>query len=189
LSATVARKGLCTNLGTNVFDYRQKSAADQMRTSFEKLVQCVGRNYGQDISNELQNKIDVILVEPVHADDVLTRHGVREVMMRSGQLNIQQAWKTQENILRAAVEKCEDMDALMKLQILQNEIAQGKFAVNIEVPVELNDSKKTQFEKSGAPIKNAMPIWSSIEDKHYRLFMASAPICFKIKWSNIRIGQ
>jgi hypothetical protein len=60
-----------------VFDYGRKSAADQMRTSWEKLVQYVSTNYGQDISNELQNKITVILVEPVHTDDVLKRNGVR----------------------------------------------------------------------------------------------------------------
>jgi hypothetical protein len=36
------------------------------------------------------------------------------------------------------------MYATMKLAILQNEIAQGKFAANIEVPVELTDSEKTQ---------------------------------------------
>jgi hypothetical protein len=33
-SANEAKGGLCTNLGTNVFDYGQKSAADQMRTSW-----------------------------------------------------------------------------------------------------------------------------------------------------------
>jgi hypothetical protein len=37
------------------------------------------------------------------------------------------------------------MDAPMKLEILQNEIAQGEFAANIEVPVGLNDSEKTHF--------------------------------------------
>jgi hypothetical protein len=37
------------------------------------------------------------------------------------------------------------MDAPMKLAILQNKIAQGEFAANIEVPVELNDYDKTQF--------------------------------------------
>jgi hypothetical protein len=31
------------------------------------------------------------------------------------------------------------------LAILQNQIAQGKFAANIEIPVELNDSEKTQL--------------------------------------------
>jgi hypothetical protein len=74
-------RGLCTNLGTHVFDYGQKSAADQMRTSWEKLVQYVGTNYGQDINNELQNKIIVVLIEPVYTNDVLKRHSVREVMI------------------------------------------------------------------------------------------------------------
>jgi hypothetical protein len=71
ISANAAIKGLCDNLGTNVFDYGQKSAADQMRISWENLAQYVRTNYGQDISNELQNKITVIIIEPVHTDDVL----------------------------------------------------------------------------------------------------------------------
>jgi hypothetical protein len=54
---TAAKSGLCAALGINVFDYGHRAAADQMRTSWEKLVQFVGTNYGQDISNELQNKI------------------------------------------------------------------------------------------------------------------------------------
>jgi hypothetical protein len=45
-SANAAKRGMCTNLGTHVFDYGQKSAADQMRTSWEKLVQYVGTNFG-----------------------------------------------------------------------------------------------------------------------------------------------
>jgi hypothetical protein len=45
-SANAAKRDLCTNLGTNVFDYGQKSAAEQMCTSWEKLVQYVGTNYG-----------------------------------------------------------------------------------------------------------------------------------------------
>jgi hypothetical protein len=85
------KRGMCTNLGKNVCDYGQKSAADQMRTSWKKLVQYVGTNYGQDINNELQNKVWVILIKPLHANYVLARHSVREVMIRNGQLNIQQS--------------------------------------------------------------------------------------------------
>jgi hypothetical protein len=33
-AANAEKRGLCTNLGTNVFDYGQKSTADQMRTSW-----------------------------------------------------------------------------------------------------------------------------------------------------------
>jgi hypothetical protein len=108
-------------------------------------VQYVGTNYGQDINNELQNKVWVVLTEPVYTDDVLARHSVREVMIRNGQLNIQQARQAQETILTAAVQAATDMDAPMKLAILQNEIAQGEFAVSIEVIVVLTDSEKTQF--------------------------------------------
>jgi hypothetical protein len=39
------------------------AAADHMQTSWEKLVQYIGSSYGQDISNELQKKIPVKLVE------------------------------------------------------------------------------------------------------------------------------
>jgi hypothetical protein len=144
-AANASKRGLCTTLGTNVFDYSQKSTADQMRTSWEKLVQYVGTNYGQDISNEMQNKLTVTLVEPVHTDKVLTRHRVREQMIRTGQRNIQQVRRAQRAILQTAVDAGLDLEAPMKLAILQNEIAQGEFAANVDVPVELNDSEKTQF--------------------------------------------
>jgi hypothetical protein len=128
-----------------VFDYGKQSTADQMRTSWENLVQYVGTNYGQDINNELQNKVWVILTEPVHTNDVLARHSVREVMIQNGQLNIQQAQQAQETILKAAVQAGTDMDAPMNLAIIQNEISQGEFAASIEVPVVLTESEKTQF--------------------------------------------
>jgi hypothetical protein len=65
-----------------------------MRTSWEKLAQYVRTNYGQDISNELQNNTTVILVEPVHTDDVLLKHSLRETMIRNGQMNIHRARKS-----------------------------------------------------------------------------------------------
>jgi hypothetical protein len=64
-------------------------------------------------------------------------------MIRNVQLNIQQARQAQETILKSAVQAGTDMDAPMKLAILQNEIAQGEFAANIKVPVLLTDSEKT----------------------------------------------
>jgi hypothetical protein len=144
-SSNAARKGLCANLGTNVSDYGQKSAADQIRTSWENLEQYVGTNYGQDINNELQNKITVILVEPVHTDDMLLKHSLRETMIRNGQMNIQRDRKSQETILEAAVQAGLDMEAPMKLALLQNEIAQGEFSAYIKVPILLNYSQKTQL--------------------------------------------
>jgi hypothetical protein len=87
----------------------------------------------------------VTLVETMHTDDVVMIYGVRYQLIRAVQLNIQQARKSQQTILQAAVTAGLDVDAPMKLAILQNEIAHGEFAENIKVPVELTDSDKTQF--------------------------------------------
>jgi hypothetical protein len=127
-----------------VFDYGQKSAAYLMRTSWEKLVQYVGTNYGQDINNEPQKNITFDIIEPVHSAEVLRKHGSREAIIRSGKLNIQRARHAQEIILEAAV-LTNDPDAPLKLETPQNEIAQGEFSSSNEVAMELNDSKKTQF--------------------------------------------
>jgi hypothetical protein len=99
----------------------------------------------QDISNGLQNNTPVTLVEPVHMEDIVMINGVREKMIRAGQLNIQQARKSQQTILQTEVEAGMYVAVPMKLAIIQNEIAQGKFKANIEVSVELTDSEKTQF--------------------------------------------
>ena len=49
-----------------------------MRASWENLVQRVGNKYRQDISNDLNNKIKVKIVTPVHATQVLVRHSTPE---------------------------------------------------------------------------------------------------------------
>jgi hypothetical protein len=89
----------------------------------------------------LQNNITVILAEPVNTDDVLMKHSLREIIIRNGQM----ARKAQETILEAAVQAGLDMEAPMKLALLQNDIAQGELSANVEVPIVLNDSQKTQF--------------------------------------------
>ena len=76
-TSSTSKKGLCEALGTNVFDYGQKAAADQMRTSWEKITEYVGTTYGQDISNELQNKSTVVIAEPVLSPAILMRHQAR----------------------------------------------------------------------------------------------------------------
>jgi hypothetical protein len=124
-TTSTMKKGLCTTLGSNVFDYGQKSSADQMRISWEKLVQYVGITYGQDISNELQNKKTVTIPEPSHMQAVLIR-------------------KAQRAIRQAAVTEGTDPTVPMSLAILENEIAEGDFEAQEDVPIILTDSDKTQ---------------------------------------------
>jgi hypothetical protein len=155
-ASKASKSGLCTTLGNNVFDYGHKAAADQMRTSWEKLVQYVGTNYGQDISNELQNKATVILTEPMHTPAVMARHAIREQMIRTGQANLQQARLAQQFILEASVNAGVDPEAPMKLAILNNAIAQGDFEQNVEVPIEMSDSEKTQYSNEWRSYRERM---------------------------------
>ena len=111
---------------------------------WDKLVQYVGTNYGQDISNELQNKLTVNLIEPFHAYDVIEQHITQERIIRTGQANIHTARETQNIILEAAVTAGIDDAAPMKLAILENAIAQGEYKTNVEVPIVMTDSEKTQ---------------------------------------------
>jgi hypothetical protein len=85
----------------------------------------VSTTYGQDISNELNNKTTLILPEPVHTGAVLTRHATRERMNRKRQANLQQARMAQKVILEAAVTHGNDPEAPLKLAVLENAIAEG----------------------------------------------------------------
>lgn len=121
-ASSTTKKGLCTTLTTHVFDYGQKNAADLMKTSWDKLVQHVGTTYGQDIASELKNKVTVIVDEPVPSAAILTRHALREQVIRTGQVNILAARRAQEVVLQAAVTAGGDADVAMALVVLQNEM-------------------------------------------------------------------
>ncbi len=141
---TTKHKGLCSALGIHVFDYGQKSSPDQMRTSWEKITEYVGTSYGQDISNELQNKAIVLIAEPTHSAVILQRNSAREAVLRAGQMNIQAARRVGETMLQAAVVAALDPRAPMELAILQNEIADGELELNEPIPIQLTDSEMTQ---------------------------------------------
>jgi hypothetical protein len=104
-----------------------------------------GYNYGQDTSNELQNKIPVMLTKPVHTLEVLARHAIQEQMVCIRQQNLQQAHLSKRAILEAAAALGVDPDAPMQLAILDNEVAEGDYRQNNEVPIKLLDSEKTQY--------------------------------------------
>lgn len=132
-------------LGQNVFDCRREGVADEMRTSWEKLVQHIRTNCGQDISNELQNKATVTLVEPTHTAAVLTRHTAREQMIQTFQADSLTARRQQGLLLQQAIAADpQDIESPMKLAILQNKIAQAEFKAGEEIPIKLTDSEKTQ---------------------------------------------
>jgi hypothetical protein len=117
----------------------------------------VGTNYGQDIINELHNKIIVDNIEPVHSAKVLRKQGLREAMIRSVQRNIKRARTAQEIILKAAVVGS-DHDAPMKLAILQNEIVQGDFSSSNEVAMEVKTERQIHQSSRKGILADSRPV-------------------------------
>jgi len=135
---------MCLALGTHIFDYGQKATTDQMKTTWEKLVQHVGTTYGQDIANELQNKVTVTIPQPTYSAATLVQHQTREALVRKGQSNLQAVCKAEETVLRTAV-AAKEPGAAMQLVTLLNNIAMGEFQAMEEVPIKLTDFEKTHY--------------------------------------------
>ena len=62
-------------------------------------------------------------------------------MIITGQSNIQNASETQKIILEAEVTAGIDDAASMKLAILENNISQGDYEANVDVPIVMTDSE------------------------------------------------
>jgi hypothetical protein len=69
-------------------------------------------------------------------------------MVRTGEENLQQARLLKQVILEAAAALEADPDAPMQLAILDNEIAEGNYKQNNEVPIQMLDSEKTQYSNN-----------------------------------------
>ena len=134
----ISKKGLWTDLVNNVFYYGYKAAAGHMLISWEKLVRHVGTKYGKDISNELNIKIKVNSVTPLHSPQVLVSHATQESLVHVGQSNIQAACRTQARIPRAtSTADPVDADLPMKIVIMYNNIAKGEYDLSKTNTIEI----------------------------------------------------
>jgi hypothetical protein len=159
-----------------VFNFGHRAAADQMRTSWEKLIHFVGTNFGQYISNELQNIIPVILSEPIHTPEVLARYAICEQMVRTREENLQRTRLSKHVILEAAAALGADPDAPMQLTILDNEIAEGNYK---QVPIEMLDSEKTQYSNDWRTYQERNALLTKHRGRHSLSSSVSALSCFK----------
>jgi hypothetical protein len=89
-----------------------------------------------------------ILSEPVDTPEVLARHAIQEQMVQTGEDNLQWSRLLKRVILEAATTLGADPDAPMQLAILDNEIAEGNYKQNNEVPIEMSDSEKIKYSNN-----------------------------------------
>ena len=107
-----------------------------MITSWEKLVQNFGTKYGQDINNELNSKLKLNRVMPVHSTAVLVRHATWEALISTGQSNIQLYRQAQAKMFRSeATYDPSDAELPMKIAILENEIVKEDYDLANNIPI------------------------------------------------------
>ena len=117
-----------------------------MRTTWEKLVQNVGTNYGQVISNELNRKLKVNLIKPLHSTEVLVSHATHEALVRMCQSRIQSACRAQASMLRAsATYYPSNAELPMKIAILDNDISKGAYDLSKKIPIYISESKNSAY--------------------------------------------
>ena len=66
-----------------------------MRITQEKIQQYVGIKYGEDIANELKNRVQVVIDQPEYTQSIKTRHVAYETLVRQKQSNLLAAMQTQ----------------------------------------------------------------------------------------------
>jgi hypothetical protein len=116
--------GLCKELEHHVFDYGGHGAADTMRITQEKIQQYAGIKYGVDITNELKNRVQVVIDQPKYTQAIMTRHIGYETLVRQKQLNLLAAMKTQlANLNIQVAGGATDTEILLNIAKLENEIA------------------------------------------------------------------
>jgi hypothetical protein len=143
-SATSKHIGLCSALGNHVFDYGQKGAAGQMRTTWEKIVHHVGTIYWHAISNELQNRKPVTILEPTYTQQVLDKHAIKETRHQVQQARIHTARTLQLIQLQAAVVLATYPEAPILLALLENNIEEATYNATLPLPIELEEDEYTQ---------------------------------------------
>ena len=144
------KTGSCKSLGTHVFDYGPKNAADQMATTWEQIVIHVGTNMGEDISNELRNRKETIIPKPEIPPDVVARYEA-EVQRKARQLERTRAGNVTALVAIQAALVTEDdnvklADLAIKEAELENRIADIQHLIDNPPAIELTGQDRTEFE-------------------------------------------
>ena len=130
---------------SHVFDYGQKGAADQMQTTFEKIVQHVGTIYGHNISNELLNRSTVMITEPTYSETTLNKHQAATLQRDTQEVRMIAARSVEETALRELVAEGKT-NAHMLLAVLLTKVEEAAVTAATTLSIRLEGSEKAKYE-------------------------------------------
>ena len=138
------QKGLCAELEGNVFDIGQRTSADLLRTTLEKVIQFVGTKYGEDIADEIESRTLSTLAAPQHTAEVLRKHAAKTTLKRTQQNALLGAHQTMEANLQTIVAANPDPARLLVLVQVQNTVAQLQHELLEPISIKLHEEEKVE---------------------------------------------
>ena len=139
-------KGLCAELEGNVFDIGQRTSADLLRTTLEKIIQYVGTKYGEDIANEIESRSLSTFTPPQHTAEVLRKHAAKTTLKRTQQNALLGAHQVMEANLQALIAANPDPTRTLELVQMQNTIAQLQHELTEDIPIKLDEEEKVEYD-------------------------------------------
>jgi len=144
-TTTANSKGLCVALGNHMFDYNKKGAADQVKVTWEKIVDYAGTQYGEDVRRTLSTKKHVVIPVPVYTPEVLAKHAIKEAAHKRSLQILLNGQLISEKMLTKLVQVGTDTDAPVKLAKLQNEIQTTKDGLANPLELVLTQQDNQEF--------------------------------------------
>jgi len=132
------KTGLTKELEGHIFDFGTANSADKMKTTQEKIAEYVGIKFGDDVANELINRVRVILPPPEYPAEALKRYAADKANIMQQRQNTLKSKKailsTLDNELLATPS---DTKLMNEKTVVENEIIQLEYLMKKEIPIEL----------------------------------------------------
>ena len=140
------QKGLCAELEGNVFDIGQRTSANLLRTTLEKIIQYVGTKYGEDIAAEIDTRTANTSTPPAHTADVLRKHAAKTILKRNQQNALLTAHQAIANELQVQIAAAPN--PALSLQLVQNNnmVAQLQHELTEDIPMKLEEEEKVEYD-------------------------------------------
>ena len=124
-----------------------KDLADKMKTTFDRIVNYIGRIHGPDIASEISNRKTLITPQPTYPEDVLTRHGVRVEIKRSTQKTLVEVLKKQHVAAKKlATDNEGDLEAPVLAARIGIQVLEAELALKDDVDMKMSDAVKFTFQ-------------------------------------------
>ena len=115
-----------------------------MGTNWENIVNHVGMIYGHNISNVVQKKRRIYILQPEHTHQVKYNHLKIFEWLRYQHSRLIKPREVKLQFLEGSVQRQEEEKSPVNMEMLINDIYEMTYQATVEPDIKLNENEKTQ---------------------------------------------